>query len=189
MSKLDEAKVIVQKYHEDRDTWRAAKKQKLTEAETAVKDAQARLDANAQNDDFDAYQKAKKDLEEAKNRLEYYKKQFEGAYITDEKYEELVSGIHAEAAALNETAANTLKNLLSQLVELGAPLGATLSEMDQVLYELQSGVYDYKDQPGARVFAPLKGTRASLKDKDYLVLWFVRDVIERAKTAGYLEND
>ena len=189
MSKLDEAKVIVQKYHEDRDTWRAAKAQKLTEAETAVKDAQARLDANAQSDDFDAYQKAKKNLKEAAARLEYCKKQFEGAYITDEKYNELVTGIHAEADTLNETAEATLKSILAQLVELDGPLRATLNEMDQVLFELQSGVYDYKDQPGARVFAPLKGNSASLKDKDYLVLWFVRDVIERAKTAGYLEND
>lgn len=100
--------------------------------------------------DLDAYQKAKKELQTAKDSKELHTAWAESIRstpaITSEEYDSLVSAIYAELDALEEATMQKAVRLADDMAALGEQLKAAQNEANTVLEKLQHDVYKDADR-------------------------------------------
>ena len=100
--------------------------------------------------DLDAYQKAKKELQTAKDSKELHTAWAESIRstpaITSEEYDSLVSAIYAELDALEDATMQKAVKLADDMAALGEQLKAAQNEANTVLEKLQHDVYKDADR-------------------------------------------
>lgn len=143
---------------------------KIREAEEAAQAAATAREAATINGDLPSFRKAQAEAAEAEDALKMYsarKKMLEaGHLISEEEYNQTITAILAEMAALSEEAKKKIRPLADQMWTISEELAAAFAEKNKLLQFLQRNIW--QEEP--------KTFNSALENRfnDYSVIGFVR---------------
>ena len=180
MSRIKEAESIIERYEARQAEGNSnPEAEAKAEAMAQASRAQIAIQEALEGSDLKAFQKAKADYNKARELIDFYENR-EDRFISESEYESLCTGIHAEVDAINEIATKKVMALLEEMKEIKSKLSEDLDRANTALYKLQYDVNEHRDLPAYEHGWSGKYGDKTLQDKDYSLLWFLMNVMERA---------
>lgn len=179
MSKLEDAKAIISAYKAEKEAEKVSPDVALKEAENEQIISKKQMEEALVAGDLKTYKKAKKDFDDATEAINFYNNRG-SRYISEDEYQTLTEGIREELRAFNEEKKKRVVAILDELDQIREELSTLFDEGDNVLRTLQEEVYR---DPKLTPTMYLKAFDVRMKDSDYGLIWYLGDILMRARTA------
>lgn len=177
MTKLEEARKTIERINNSNPVKEA--EANLKEAKAAQTEAEIRMEKAIASGNLKAHRKAKADYQAAAEDVNFYAAVQGGPLIADSEYRELVDGIRAETRAYKDQQQEKVVAILGDLQAIADDVRKVFGEADDILYRLQ---YDLGGNHSSEAFYT-PGSDDRMKPADYGLLWYLDDILMRAKTA------
>ena len=185
MSKLEDAKALIAEYKEREWEDRTDEQEAIKKAEADMLRYSDQMHQALAANDYKTYKKTKQAYHDAKEALDFFReKDAAGFLVSESEYTILKDGIHKEMLDFNQECQKKVLDILNSIMELSEEISETLNDANDTLYTLQHDVYKCKDMPaylasGGASFLKIEDAR--LKDADFGLLWFLHDVLNKAR--------